>query len=372
MKGEKIYRLNSLQQASTTIRKSNPTKQIVEFDFLRTVAILLLFLHHGGFYNFSIFSISMETFKPYIEEFLLGSFVFLAGYLSVYSLEKTSLSEFLKKRLVRVYFPYLVALVLFVLLLDLDVSKLDFAIHLVGAQILLSPEFTEPIYTLWYVGLIFTFYIIFGSLYKSVKSPVILVAAIVLVFALTFAIRLEWGIIGRRFFYFFFIFAAGILIARTRTLHILTTDRFFFADKLIVLLLGVVFYGFYTGQEDFPLTLPSLLAMNLYILAAVITLLSIGRLYQQYLTNIRLISIISYSAFFAYLFHRLVWKALLTVYTPPTIQLLSLYQILVGSVIVILLAFTLQKAYDLFSSRLLQRQPLSQMNSQDESYSIRR
>jgi hypothetical protein len=67
-------------------------KQIVEFDFLRTVAILLL-LHHGGIYNFSLFSVSLLTFKPYIEQLLLGSFVFMAGYLSVHSLEKEPLAN---------------------------------------------------------------------------------------------------------------------------------------------------------------------------------------------------------------------------------------------------------------------------------------
>jgi hypothetical protein len=92
---------------------------------------------------------------------------------------------------------------------------------------LLSPEFTDPILTLWYIGLILTFYLVFGFLYKSVKSPVYLAVAVVLIFALAFSLRLEWGIIGRRFFYYFFIFAAGIFIAKTRTLKVLTTDRFF-------------------------------------------------------------------------------------------------------------------------------------------------
>jgi peptidoglycan/LPS O-acetylase OafA/YrhL len=350
---------------------SSATKQIVEFDFLRTVAILLLFLHHGGIYNFSVFSFSLENFKPFIEQFLLGSFVFMAGYLSVNSLEKNSFGEFFKKRLIRIYLPYLVALVLFVLLLDLDVSKLDFVIHLAGAQILLSPEFTDPILTLWYIGLILTFYVIFGFLYKSIKSPAYLLIAVVLIFAITFTLRLEWGIISRRFFYYFFIFAAGILCAKSRTLRVLTTDRFFFVDKLLLLLFGIIFYGFYANYEEFPISLPSLLAMDIYILAAVITLLSVARLYHQYLSNVRLISIISYSAFFAYLFHRPVWDALLSIYTPPTLQLLSVYQILVGSAIVIILSFVLQKAYDQISLRLIDKQPLSKASSQDGSYSKR-
>ena len=350
---------------------SRTTHQIVEFDFLRTVAILLLFLHHGGIYNFSVFSLSLEIFKPYIEQLLLGSFVFMAGYLSVNSLEKSTLVGFFRRRLFRVYLPYLVALILFVLILDLDVTRLDLVIHLIGAQMLLSPEFTEPILTLWYVGLILTFYIIFGSLYKSFKSPLYLAIAVVLIFAITYTLRLEWGIIGRRFFYFFFIFATGILCAKTRKLRVLTTDRYFFIDKLLLLLFGIFFYGVYADENEFPLFLPRLLAMDIYILAAVITILSFARLYRKYLSNIWLISIISYSAFFAYLLHRPIWKALLSVYTPPTEQLTALYQILFGSAVVVVLSFVLQKTYNRFSTRLMDRQTLATPHKPDSSYSAR-
>jgi peptidoglycan/LPS O-acetylase OafA/YrhL len=347
---------------------SSETKQIVEFDFLRTVAILLLFLHHGGIYNFSVFSISLETFKPYIEQLLLGSFVFMAGYLSVHSLEKASLGDFLKKRLIRVYIPYLVALVLFVLILDLDVDRLDVLIHLAGAQMLLSPEFTEPIMTLWYIGLILSFYIIFGSLYKSIKSPLYLTLAVILIFALTYTLRLEWDIIGRRFFYYFFIFAAGILCAKTRTLSILTTDRYFFLDKLGLLMFGILFFGLYTDLNEFPLYFPRLLAMDFYILAAVITILSFARIYRRQLSNMRLISFISYSAFFAYLFHRLVWRVLLSIYAPPTLHLVALYQILVGSAIVLGLSFGLQKAYSQISIRVTGGNGLREGGNPEGSY----
>ena len=76
---------------------------IPEFDLLRSLAIGLLFFHHGGLYNLSFFGIPLTALNHYVELFLLGSFTFLSGYLMVHSVEGKSLSDFLKSRLLRIY-----------------------------------------------------------------------------------------------------------------------------------------------------------------------------------------------------------------------------------------------------------------------------
>lgn len=52
-------------------------KRLPAFEILRTVSILLLLIHHSGFYSLNT---SLQNLSPYLEAFLLGSFFFISGY----------------------------------------------------------------------------------------------------------------------------------------------------------------------------------------------------------------------------------------------------------------------------------------------------
>jgi peptidoglycan/LPS O-acetylase OafA/YrhL len=331
--------------------------RVAEFDILRALAITLLLFHHGGIYNFSVFGFSLKPLMHYMELLLLGSFVFMSGYFSISSLKRSSFGDFLKTRLLRIYIPYIAALGLFILLLELDVSAADIAIHLLGGQMLLSPQFTSPILTLWYIGLILVFYVLFGVLYKTIRSPLLLFAVLVAIFLLAALVRMEWGFIARRFFYYFFIYLAGFFTARQGWLQALISTRFFLLDKVLALAAGAALLAPVQDRVGQGIDPQLLVAVNAYILSVVIFTLSLARLLSPRLAHHKFISTLSYASFFMYLSHRPIWALLLELYQPSSLQALSLYLIVVGGAAVLIFSYYLQRFYNRL---LLLRRPAPQ------------
>jgi peptidoglycan/LPS O-acetylase OafA/YrhL len=341
-----------------TNRKINPTtggarSKILEFDILRSLAILLLFLHHGGIYSFTLFGFPLSPYSNHIALFLLGSFVFLSGYLSVGSLERTGLAGFLASRLVRIYLPYLAALAVFVGYLGVRLSEPELLIHLLGAQMLLSPRLATPVYTLWYIGVILAYSLIFGVLQKAVRRTGWLALVIVLVFLAAGLVRVEWGFIARRFFYYYFAFAAGVLCARTGLLDRLTTARFYLVDKLLFAGLGLALLAPVAAQVGQTVSSGLVVAISVYILSLVLLALSLARLLRRSGLPLRIFSMISFSSFFAYLIHRPVWQMLASLYRFPSDTAMFVYLVGAGSLVILGIAYLLQKGYDTLAKTLL-------------------
>ncbi len=332
-------------------------KYIPEFDLLRSLAIGLLFFHHGGLYHLSFFGIPLTALNHYVELFLLGSFTFLSGYLMVHSIEGKPLSGFLKTRLLRIYFPYLVTLILFLLMLDIKIDETGLLVHLMGAQIVLAPAFTSPILTLWYIGLILAYSVIFGVLVKLFKRLPVLIVAMLGVLLIAGLARQEFSLFARRFFYYYPVFAAGLLAAKTGWLERLTSARFFLLDKLVFLAIGIVAFSPYYKQDIPNLDPFQLLAIWVYTLSAVLMALSLLRpiARRSAARNGPLLhwsQKIAYASFFAYLLHRPVWDIMLALMRPADPAALTAY--LVGSAVLLVLplAYFSQQTYNRLTRRM--------------------
>jgi peptidoglycan/LPS O-acetylase OafA/YrhL len=97
----------------------------------------------------------------------------MAGYLLVMSFYKTherSLLSIWASKITRIYVPYIVALLLLAIFFDIEATRLDLVIHAFGVQLLLAPRIGIPIMTIWYVGLLLVYYLIFPILIKFVDS----------------------------------------------------------------------------------------------------------------------------------------------------------------------------------------------------------
>ena len=335
---------------------NHPQSKILEFDVLRSIAILLLLLHHGGIYNFSVFGFSLASLSQFTALYLLGSFIFLSGYLSVPSLGKHSLKTFFTSRLVRIYIPYLVALALFIVLLELDMDRIDLAVHLLGAQMVLSPKLTTPVLTLWFVGLILVYYVIFSIPLKTIRKNGYLAVVILLVFGVAAFLRADQGLIARRFFYYYFVYAAGVLFARTNILEKVTTSRYYLLDKIALAVLGIALLAPFRDQIGEAVSIPLVLLINFYILGMVLLSLSLARKLVQTRLNLSFFNVVSASSFFAYLLHRPIWDIGLEIHRPQSITTLSLYVILIGYLVVIPVSYLLQRSYnfatDYFQNRI--------------------
>jgi peptidoglycan/LPS O-acetylase OafA/YrhL len=328
----------------------NGGDKIQEFDILRALAILLLILHHGGIYNFSIFGLPLAGLSAYNGLYLLGIFFFLAGYLTVRSLEKHSLKEYLTRRLLRIYIPYLGALFLFMFVLDVNMDHMDLLSHLLGAQMITSPRLTTPILTLWFVGLILVYYALFAILHKTMRDERLLVTVIVVIFVAAGLVRFQTGFITRRFFYYYLVFAAGFLLARPwaarrQLLDKLLTGRFFLVDKITLAAASIlILVPIFEANPD-ELSVPIILAFTFFILAMILLSLSVARMLVRLGLKIPLVNQIAAASFFAYLLHRPVWQIAMQIYDPKTITSLSIYLILIGYLVVLPVAYYVQKIY---------------------------
>ena len=324
-------------------------ERIHELDILRSLALVLLFLHHGGLYGVEVVQMSIKFLQPYIGCFIIGAFIFLAGYLSAVTIKKYPKPDrfrYLKSRFLRIYPPYLVALVLFILLLEVQVNLSELIVHILGLQILLAPLVGTPIFTLWFVGMILLFFYQFFFLQLKFESILGLVLSIMLILGGSIILNSWFQLFEFRYFIFFPIFAVGILCERINILPVLMTSRFLLIDKLIIFILGTIFMALANSQTGMSLTFISVLGTNLFILTSIMLVLSLAKKVVDAKIGLNLFTFISVSSYFAFLFHRPIWKILTSFVKFRSHNRLFLYTVIVGTPIVIIVSYYLQKTYN--------------------------
>jgi len=215
--------------------------RMFHFDFLRALAILFIVLSHLPEYIY--YNQGILVFTPYFAIFGMALFVFISGYL-IYENNRRihsyrDILAFYKKRVLRLFPIYWSAIVLYYIVFAIlvpryapgqfhyDVSQLyglnNLLVHLAGLQIILSPGYAIPLPTLWFVGLIFLFYLIYPFLMyctKRCRDLVIMSAGIVIAFSL---LRFLFNVIDDRFFNYFLVFIAGIVCC---SLSVLQNERY--------------------------------------------------------------------------------------------------------------------------------------------------
>ena len=197
--------------------------KLAELDILRIVSILIvvILIHIPNDYAYS-FYMELDSYTGYLLHtsgiyIAMGSFVFISGFglylnqnnRNINSFEK--LSKFLKKRFIRIFPLYWVALILFVLFVGYsDINLFYLIAHVFGMQMIVAPLYGPPILTLWFIGIIIVYYLIFiilsfsGSIYRIL--PISL--AILLLFA---CLNIFLGLVEYRFFFYYLLFILGIV-----------------------------------------------------------------------------------------------------------------------------------------------------------------
>jgi peptidoglycan/LPS O-acetylase OafA/YrhL len=325
-------------------------KRLQEFEALRALAILLLLVLHSDFFALSAFGYELGFAAVPTASFLLGSFFFLAGYFWDVSLQKSEGSPiaFVKSKFVRIFPPYWLALALFMLVLEYNLKRFDFAVYATNLQAVFSPAYVKQIITLWYISLLVVFYLIFGVLLFVVKSDRALLVWSVVVFTAAYAAHLLTGLFESRFFMYYFIFLAGIYFSRFETVRegLFETG---FVYKAAFAALGLWLFSA-THNAGYPIT------HGLYILAADIFILGWVLLW---LTIFRtraggwwIWTPISTASYFAYLCHRPVWHILSSNFDVRPWGGVIQFYLVPGSIVVLVLSYFLQRGYDLLLSVL--------------------
>lgn len=108
-----------------------PAAKIQEFDLLRALAIIMLMFHHSEAYGLRLFGFPLAGLTPYFEAILLGIFFFISGYLTERSFQKRNNGgfSFFFSRMLRIYPPYLLAVFLYMFILEITLKKLNLIVY---------------------------------------------------------------------------------------------------------------------------------------------------------------------------------------------------------------------------------------------------
>lgn len=232
-------------------------KKILAFDFLRAIAIFVVILTHSTTYlSYKYIKYMIAIFNPFFAQIGLGLFIFISGYLIYYNNNCiTSVKDvlfFYKKRVLRIFPLYWIALAVFTLTFSVyphilspqfiypDASTLfsfhNLMIHILGMQILLSPIYSTPIFTLYFIGVIITFYLIYPILILFSKTTSHFLLISIFIFLSSALISSVFGIIDEAFFNFYPIFIAGILLSRTDILNKCTYNPYLAIAPIVFVL----------------------------------------------------------------------------------------------------------------------------------------
>ncbi len=324
-------------------------ERLVGLDFLRIISILIVvvILHIPANYGFNFYNELDEytgwflyTFCTYIA---MGSFTFLSGF-GLFSQESNrnintveKFSKFVKKRFFRIFPLYWIALMIFIIIFDYtDMNILYLFSHFLGLQIIVAPNFSLPIWTLWFIGVITIYYLIFIILsFMNSLKKIIPTSLIIFVFFLI--VNLIFGLVEYRFFLYYFTFIAGIITASmyVNPQYKLIKESLMNKNILIpeILILGIAILSWvafqsytkilYSNPESVPIgmlfnlnsnfneSIARILFVDMVIVCYIAFMVSSFHLLARVILLIdtqdyinKAFALVAYSTFCVYLFHR--------------------------------------------------------------------
>jgi peptidoglycan/LPS O-acetylase OafA/YrhL len=294
-------------------------KRDLTIDFMRlTALVVIVLLHHLPSYLFNFYDlrrIGMEVDLSELQHLTryygLGLFTFLSGHLmATRGGEIRDLSDvrgFLIRRFRRLFPLYWIALALYYFLFFISPSRelggINLALHGVGLQLL----YGEPVFTLWYVGLLTVYYVIFASVRYLAPPGRILSMSVIAFCGLGVLIEL-FPAIDRRLFLYWPMFALGTLFDR----GIPELRRGHFMLSLGTVVAGSYLYVRLLRPPESMESLMSILPVVLVLTVVMIAFTGVARYVcpRSCGPNIaKAVFAASYSSYAVYLFHTPVFQA---------------------------------------------------------------
>ena len=376
-------------------------QKLPEIDVLRIISILIVVIaiHIPLSYAYN-FYLDLDQYGVFIVNNVgifvaMGSFVFVSGfglYLNPNNRKLNSpkkILSFLKKRFIRIFPLYWIAIILFLFfIVYFNMDPLYLMYHFLGLQIIVAPYFGPPMLTLWFIGIILIYYLIYLVLNSLGSIKLIIPASIGILFFFLFLSGV-FGLVENRFYLYYSMFVAGIITASiyTSPLYNRIKDRLRSIHPAVLLLiplcsavLGFIALSFltqfcyssffsefgsynlhfiYQTNPDFFQLVTIILRINLIILAFIIFVISsfnfVFRAFRLIFPKRKIesaVSITTYSTYSVYLFHRVflaIFIAFLTTILNLNMQLRdNLYIVLLFVPFIFVFSYVIQKASDGF------------------------
>ena len=332
----------------------------------------------------------------------MGSMVFLSGFGLFLNKDNRNIDScgkllsFLKRRFLRIFPLYWIAIPLFIVFVGyLNIDSLYLLAHIFGMQIIVAPEFGPPMLTLWFIGIIVVYYLIFLFLSYLGSLKKIIPGAIVILFIFVY-LNIMFGLVEYRFFYYYLFFILGIVMANLYTSQSFSRVKEYFnkINKLLPLFLAgcsavLFFFTYQFLAELFYSTLVSeygifhvsfildsnpgfiqsamlVIFINLIIGSYIIFTVSLFYLFihifKLILPKLRLDAVfskIAYSTYCVYLFHRIflvIYAGILTYgFNIDTFNKDNVYLLYLFVPFIFVFSYFIQKGYDLIVNAIFRK-----------------
>jgi len=342
--------------------------RLISFDLMRCVAIFIILFHHLPSYLYDAYNIAfIERDIDLLHHFYelnrylgLGLFTFLTGYLLNRKKERfknpESAFKFLKKKIIRIFPLYYLALIAFIYIYQLF-SPLTIAIHLVGLQLLFASPTFQPIITLWFIGLIFIYYCLFIAINYQNLSKFYRILIIILFPLIIGILRMGFKITDFRLILYYGVFMFGIFCAEVNFFEQHLWHKISF---LIPILFILVFSINFKVETEYGLTKINLglsyLLINLLELFFILFIYKISHLIPINHLSRKLIELISYCSYCMFLFHRPLWFVIKNI-LQQTLEIHNFYLmtallVILGIPILVVGSYYLQNFYDKYIIKL--------------------
>jgi len=305
----------------------------------------IIIIHHMDDYSGQMFASRIDTIVNYV---CLGLFVYLSGYVLARRYQSfLSIADcwtFLKKRFLRIYPLYAIALTLFLILGLTSLNAKSWVFHyLIPVDTLLAPYCVHPIGTLWFISVIVFYYFLFVVIvYYYNNSKLILVSfAVMILLAVT---NLFCSTVDKRLIIYLPMFAIGLYVG------INNIDKYF-ENKALLLLSILLFFVMSYCYVYFYISKVKYLIQIAFMILSIIPAIVICKYLDGHLALDKVIKKLSYASFCMYLFHRIVFSLLLTIWTPSSEVLNLCYLFVVGLPITYVAASFIQRRYDIMLYR---------------------
>jgi peptidoglycan/LPS O-acetylase OafA/YrhL len=316
----------------------------VSIDLLRAACILYIV----GYWHLVPYT---EAFPGYansitegIKDTALGTFVFCSGVLLAgrpIALMRVSLVAFYQRRVLRIYPLYAIALLLFgaVGLADRDV--------ILNAMLLLSMFKPPAPYTLWFVSMIMTFYLVTPFLVRLADYPRLYLLASLVIILCAVIIHQETHPLDTRLIQYLPCFLVSIAYKRVVRLEQLIRSR-------AAVLLALFIPAFYLYQLQYGAGSVAALGRIPAVLIGTLLLFHAAALLAGR-CNARAVVWVSYASFCTYLFHRVIFQMSIDLYYPAEGYARLVYLLGVVLPATVVISYYAQLAYDRGAQSLQQR-----------------
>ena len=323
-------------------------KRILGIDFLRGISICYIV----GFWHLLNYTRVFPNYNNVITYRLtwivLGTFVLISGYfLGQQNIERNTLFAFYKKRLLRIYPPYLLAIIGFAILGLCDINTSVKAIC--GISMFIRPA--PP--TLWFITMLLFFYLM-APFFILISQHGILKYSLLYIFLLCCLLGYEY--VSKIIFNYYYLdmrvavylssFMTGIYLAKTK-IHK-------YKYKLLLLLSIISFViSCYFNTENWDMNL--LMSIPLVTVVPVLLILIFKNLKIRSNILQRITIFLSVASYFMYLFHRIFYKILTHIYYPNNSVAQLLYLFLICLPIITVSSFLMQESYNNILKSLTKR-----------------